>query len=1186
MKKLKLLIAACALVVGAGQAWADNTSVLTDNGWRLVSSITDVADNYYVFVDAGNLDNAMARTTNGRPVYTTLADPVSNPGFVWILDGSESYTLQSLSDEYFFYAGSSGWNNSMSLTQSSAFTFTVAEGIYKLETTANISYNASSEGKYVGAWDGPSYSFNQDNNTAHLIVTNKSADKAGSFKVYSISRSAYAKKYLTGATSESPKDASIFIVNPSFETGNTTGWNHGSSADTGAKNYDLNPGKDGTYVFNSWWTGVPLTQTIANLPNGTYTLSAYIGSSDDSNDGKVFLTANGDHSTVFTFTTKTQNVGVLCSYEFNVTNHSATIGIVGGAADGSYVEGGYWWYKVDNFKLSYKGEDLSSYVPLLSAAVAKAQALVNGNTIPDAAETALQTVINANDNDDSAFTEGDEYTNAINAINTAYDTYVVLESPYATFNALKTDANAIGAVEYTDITDGSHSTFSTAITNRTSTVEGATTASTIEAATTALKADIKTYIAGAKPKSESEYFDITCLITNPGFDDNTITGWTRTIDQASGYNAVTNYSCNECWNCTFNFYQDITNLPSGSYQLSVQAFSRPGDNGNTTAGAYYDYYNGTNNVTAELYLTSGGTTQASKVGNIYAYKESTAEKAGSNFNCTGLGTDDYYVPNDMQSASAYFAAGAYTTEVATRVTEAGGTMRLGFRDTDLTTHQWTIFDNFKLYYYGPSLARYYQQYLPQLEAEITADYLENAAYNVLKTDQTERADLVTANSADAATLSTESDFDNAITAITTARDNFVAAKEAYDELSATITDAGTVDTENNVGDGIFQLSRTKADALASAITTAQEVYDTGTASKSAVETATGTLETAYTLNAPDADKHYVLTFHSDGHESDGYAVTFISGVSTEGTYGIKYLASANTNLMQAIKFTAVSGNNYKMSFIRTDGAEQYITTKLLGYSDGGHGQIRTTDDASKALVVKIKKTSTDNQFQLYNTEASASIAHNGNNNNDMYTANSANFTIAEASRASVDVAIASTVKYATRIFPFAPTLPTGVKAYTAEVSGDVVNLSEAATPAANTPYVLYAESGYSGDALTGWGTAAATSYDSGVLTGVYENTTAPNDSYILANVDNAVGFYQVDNGSKPTVGANRCYLTAPSPSRALFFSQDATGIDAINALTSGEAKIYNASGVRVPALQKGMNIMKMKNGTTQKIMVK
>lgn len=110
----------------------------------------------------------------------------------------------------------------------------------------------------------------------------------------------------------------------------------------------------------------------------------------------------------------------------------------------------------------------------------------------------------------------------------------------------------------------------------------------------------------------------------------------------------------------------------------------------------------------------------------------------------------------------------------------------------------------------------------------------------------------------------------------------------------------------------------------------------------------------------------------------------------------------------------------------------------------------------------------------------------------------------------------------------------------------------------------------------------------GLLTGVLEETSAPIGSYVLQDQDGNVAFYRVFEGeeyAKPVLPANRCYLTAPASSeagvKAISFPEDPTAIDAVKDLLSGKAEIYDLEGRRLPALQKGLNIV---NG--KKVMVK
>ena len=165
-------------------------------------------------------------------------------------------------------------------------------------------------------------------------------------------------------------------------------------------------------------------------------------------------------------------------------------------------------------------------------------------------------------------------------------------------------------------------------------------------------------------------------------------------------------------------------------------------------------------------------------------------------------------------------------------------------------------------------------------------------------------------------------------------------------------------------------------------------------------------------------------------------------------------------------------------------------------------------------------------------------------------------------------------KYGTFCVPYVVDIPEGVQAYTVpSVNDRVLDLVElTGTIPANTPVVLYAESGYSSTEVFGYVDERAPIES--LLTGVYEATLAPVGSYVLQNQGGKVGFYHVE-GTQPEVGANRCYLTTSSGIKAFFFDEDdATAIKAIdNAQQTAEGAIYNLSGQRMSKMQKGINII-------------
>ncbi|MBR4242277.1 MAG: hypothetical protein IKR98_00030 [Bacteroidaceae bacterium] len=405
--------------------------------------------------------------------------------------------------------------------------------------------------------------------------------------------------------------------------------------------------------------------------------------------------------------------------------------------------------------------------------------------------------------------------------------------------------------------------------------------------------------------------------------------------------------------------------------------------------------------------------------------------------------------------------------------------------------------------------------------------------------------------------------------------------------------AATLTQRANVGTGVFQYEATTDGSLWSAYTTAKSnaesfvlAADTEVEDVETLTTALTTAQTNYSNNnvlvAPDSEKRYYLNIVDGGQAWNGNAVTFIAGGRGDmGGYAIQYLAPANAGMNQALKFTAVAGeeNTYKVSAINVeDGGERYITTGST-YS-GNNTQIRTTDEANSALEIKISASATDGQFQLINTADNNKVIgrNSANPDNGMYTDGNVSFTIAEASQASVSVNLVAG-KYGTRIFPFTPTLPSAVKAYSCKaVDGSTLTLVEVDSPEANTPYIIYSEYGYSGEALTGWGTATADSYTEGLLTGVYTNAVVPVNSYVLQTPGGYQAFYKVTEEGKKSA-ANRCYLTLPAESpestvKAFYLNfSDETAINAVEATQNENAAIFNLAGQRVSKAQKGLYIV-------------
>ena len=280
---------------------------------------------------------------------------------------------------------------------------------------------------------------------------------AGTYTAISEVYNDYYAFAVTKLGTEANTDYTKAIVNPGFEFGNTLGWTYSPSNDHGAKS--TAPGtyamtnSEGNYLFNIWSAGHPITQTITGLPKGLYELRAVVANSSDGDPAKVYLIANDNHEGITCDTDGSK--GVEGSVKVVVTDAGTlTIGAVGSNndADRSYSAAGVWWYKVDNFRLTYLGDVVSdedaaallASVPAgkmnadVETALNSAKAAFEGNKTTDNYQ-ALQTAItNAN-------TSIAAYTAAKSAIDAAKD--IQENTNVVTAAAATTFAEAIAAIE-------------------------------------------------------------------------------------------------------------------------------------------------------------------------------------------------------------------------------------------------------------------------------------------------------------------------------------------------------------------------------------------------------------------------------------------------------------------------------------------------------------------------------------------------------------------------------------------------------------------------------------------------------------------------------------------------------------------------------------------------------------------
>lgn len=202
----------------------------------------------------------------------------------------------------------------------------------------------------------------------------------------------------------------------------------------------------------------------------------------------------------------------------------------------------------------------------------------------------------------------------------------------------------------------------------------------VEAAIVKLNDDIFTFqMLNAEGTTE---FDVTNkYITNPTMRKGN-EGW-------SGTPPGLEYEVMEFYDCNFDMYQELTDLPKGMYVVRVQAFYRTG--GNDSGAAYQD---GTENITAELYANE------SSVPLLSMYQHTASEMGVTNDQVLNDYVNMRVAVNEAFNLTNPLTGNLYYTENEVTVLVQDGNLKIGLRNSNHGGSSWCAFRDFKLGYYG------------------------------------------------------------------------------------------------------------------------------------------------------------------------------------------------------------------------------------------------------------------------------------------------------------------------------------------------------------------------------------------------------------------------------------------------------------------------------------------------------
>lgn len=472
--------------------------------------------------------------------------------------------------------------------------------------------------------------------------------------------------------------------------------------------------------------GFDFYQNVTDLPTGVYIVQALMWNSTDNEAGAAGVngecgaygkSSSSDEFAPVTVDTRDGGKAVYATGEIAVIDGALRLGVKNRATMGGR------WFGVDGIQLIYARQlsaaeleeiEKETAKKVYNEALAAAQAVVEGS-IPATAYADLRGVIT-----DNTLTDGTsaEYNDAAAALNGAVTLARTFINPYAAWNDLKEQAEALADVSNNNA--DANQNLRAAISDLNDAVEGATDVEVLILVTSLLKNEMGIYVSEAEPTND-ECFDLTFMIVNPHFTEgaggtNIATGWTLESGEITEHRILTHNF--ETYHKKFNLSQTIPNLPKGTYKVTLQGFARHDNNAETNKTVLY----------------CGVATQEIKaISSEYSATPLVADKPALGDSNGEVGNNGEYRPNGMSGSYYYFQEinpatqqPFYTNEVQTLVPTAGD-LKIGFKCE--TTTDWVIWDNFHLYYYGSAIEVEMDEDVPQTFSED----IENANVTLKRT---------------------------------------------------------------------------------------------------------------------------------------------------------------------------------------------------------------------------------------------------------------------------------------------------------------------------------------------------------------------------------------------------------------------------------------------------------------------
>ena len=369
---------------------------------------------------------------------------------------------------------------------------------------------------------------------------------------------------------------SFMLDNPTFDAANTDGWT--IDGYTGQAGYP----RFGGGAAEFWHAAFDLNQTVTDLPDGQYRVSAQVAATL-TKDVEVYANEISGNPDLYLSNGQTLD-GVGDGFATYREDNRVTLGlsILGGESLklGLRTEATDGWVVFDDFRLEYLGEKLEYYAEELAHLAEKAQGML-GMDATAQVKAALKEALATADALNPETNTMEEYKAAITALREAMAQMDTSGGMYPAYAEMLAACQAL--LDATD-DNAARQVFEAAMQASADRLDATTDAKAYEAEVAALDAARRTFIAAGPDVAAGQHIDLTFLVQNP---ECTATGGWNPGKTGGNFQSLSNAEKNggyagsfiEKWDPTVNYhsgetpiYQNINGLPEGVYSLRAAAF--------------------------------------------------------------------------------------------------------------------------------------------------------------------------------------------------------------------------------------------------------------------------------------------------------------------------------------------------------------------------------------------------------------------------------------------------------------------------------------------------------------------------------------------------------------------------------------------------------------------------------------